>query len=96
MPQSVRAILFSIGLAVSLTIVAYFGLPATTFLLFPGFWLAVRTHMPDINGGPFSFHAMFIASIVAYSVSIWLALQLIHAVFSISKRLTRAWIRSRL
>jgi len=36
MPRIVRAILFSVGLAVSLTIVAYYGPPATTGLMYPG------------------------------------------------------------
>jgi hypothetical protein len=76
MPHSVRAILFSIGLAVAVTIVAYYGPPPTTVLMLPGFWLAVRTHVPDIHGGPFFLRAMVIASIVVYSGSIWLALQI--------------------
>lgn len=92
MPQGVRAILFSVALAVVLTIVAYYGLPMTTVLMFPGFWLAIRAHIPNIYG----IHSMIIASIIVYTVSTWLVLQLVHILFSTSRRARRAWLRSRL
>lgn len=92
MAQTIRAIVFSIGLAICLTLVAYFGMPVTTVLLLPGFWFALKVHVPDILG----IQPTIVASILVYSISIWLTLQLVHVIISLSKRIALAWMRSRL
>lgn len=92
MAQTIRAIVFSIALATCLTLVAFFGLPATTLLLIPGFWLSIKVHVPNILG----IHPAIVASIVVYSALIWLTLQLVHILVTLSRRIALAWMRSRL
>jgi hypothetical protein len=92
MAQMLRAVVFSVGLAICLSLVAYFGLPATTVLLIPGFWLSVKVHVPDILG----IHSTIVASVVIYSALILLTLQAVHLGFSLSHRIRLAWLRWRL
>jgi hypothetical protein len=92
MVQTIRSIIFSLGSAICLTLVAYFGLPATMILMLPGIWITIRIHVPDILGIP----SPVIALIVAYSILIWLTVQLVHLTVSLSRRLALAWMRSRL
>ena len=92
MAQTIRAIVFSIGTAICLSLIAYFGLPATTPLMIPGFWLANKISVPDILG----IHSTIVASTVVYGVLIWLTLQLVHITFSLSLKIRAAWMRWRL
>ena len=92
MAQTIRSIIFSVGSAICLTLVAYFGLPVTTMLMIPGVWFTVRIHIPDILGIP----SAVVALIAAYSLLIWLTVQFVHIVVSLAKRLALAWMRSRL
>lgn len=92
MAQTLRGVALAVALAICMTLVAYVGQPMTIALMFPGFWLAARIHVPDVLG----IRAMVVASVLVYSILIWLTVQFVHILVAVSRRLALAWMRSRL